>query len=495
MPDLMTLMTFGQCLKEILAEKKISASALARMMELKSRNSLFRILDDTSGPAAQMSFYDQLIGKDCLALTDQQRNMLLRALEISRLGVDCYRSNMALHRLFTEVGRPKMNEPIRVQLRNGGEASLEQLMEAYASGRSLSMNITGCCDRGIFEIIASYLLTQDTRSKVSIRHYLYTGGDDIIRSVTAVQPVLYFPNYRGYCVEPGGCSVEREQIFRANNMGVQFIDKDGKEHIHILALFEHRRFLLIDRCSEDSLNVFNEIVRDGSRWMRPIKSTFARYRNPEDYRDFMEVCGKLERGRAIYIVRRDIPVAFIHPDTVFPAIEEGFRRVNYCPDERQKKELCDIQLRRFENFYHKSRPTHIIFSQEEMMKFARTGEQQSCFLILRPYTPQERVSILAHIRVEAEDNPYFNVYFFKPSFQPPDTEISLYEGKGVCFSRIDTEDRPSADYTETLITHKAFCEKYKAFFLKDLIVNQVISREETLAFLDHLIEVARQSKN
>ena len=495
MPDSMTLMTFGQCLKQILAEKKISASALARMMELRSRNSLFRILDDTSGPAAQMTFYDQLIRKDCLTLTDEQRNMLLNALEISRLGVDCYRSNMALHRLFTEAGQPRKNEPIRVQLRDGGEASLDRLMEEYASGKSLNMNITGCCDRGIFEIIATYLLTQDTRSKVSIRHYLYTGGDDIIRAVTAVQPVLYSPNYKGYCVEPGGCSAEREQIFRGNNIGIQFIDKDGREHIHILALFEHRRFLLIDRCSEDSLNVFNEMVKDGVRWMRPIKSTFALYRNPEDYQDFMEVCGKLERGRTIYIVRRDIPVAFIHPDTVLPAIEESFHYAGYVPDDIQKKKLCDVQLGRFENFYRKSRPTHIIFSQKEMLKFAQTGEQQSCFLILRPYTPQERVSILSHIRVQAEDNPYFNVYFFKPSFQPPDTEISLYEGKGVRFSRIDTCDQPSCDYAETLITHKAFCEKYKAFFLKDLIVNQVIGREETLAFLDYLIEVAEQYKN
>ncbi len=126
------------------------------------------------------------------------------------------------------------------------------------------------------------------------------------------------------------------------------------------------------------------------------------------------------------------------------------------------------------------------------MRFAQTGEQRSCFLALRPYTPQERVSILTHIRVHAEDNPYFHVYFFKPSFQPLDPEIGMYEGKGVRFSRMDDCNHPRNEYAETLITHKAFCEKYKAFFLNDLIVNQVISREETLAFLDRLIETARQ---
>ena len=55
------LMTFGQCLRHILKEKNLSASALSRMMENKSRNSLFRILDDTSSPAAQEAFCEKLI--------------------------------------------------------------------------------------------------------------------------------------------------------------------------------------------------------------------------------------------------------------------------------------------------------------------------------------------------------------------------------------------------------------------------------------------------
>ena len=54
------LLTFGQCLKQLLTKRKLSASALSRMMEQKSRNSIFRVLDDTSGPAAQTAFYESL---------------------------------------------------------------------------------------------------------------------------------------------------------------------------------------------------------------------------------------------------------------------------------------------------------------------------------------------------------------------------------------------------------------------------------------------------
>lgn len=50
-PAAQPLLTFGQCLKQILKTRKLSASALSRMMEQKSRNSMFRILDV---PAARL---------------------------------------------------------------------------------------------------------------------------------------------------------------------------------------------------------------------------------------------------------------------------------------------------------------------------------------------------------------------------------------------------------------------------------------------------------
>ena len=58
-PTVQPLLTFGQCLKNILGARKLSASALSRMMEQKSRNSMFRILDDTGGPAVQAAFLIQ----------------------------------------------------------------------------------------------------------------------------------------------------------------------------------------------------------------------------------------------------------------------------------------------------------------------------------------------------------------------------------------------------------------------------------------------------
>ena len=86
-PTVQPLLTFGQCLKNILGARKLSASALSRMMEQKSRNSMFRILDDTGGPAVQAAFFESLKASDCLHLTEQEERELERALEVSRFGV------------------------------------------------------------------------------------------------------------------------------------------------------------------------------------------------------------------------------------------------------------------------------------------------------------------------------------------------------------------------------------------------------------------------
>lgn len=102
-PTVQPLLTFGQCLKNILGARKLPASALSRMMEQKSRNSMFRILDDTGGPAVQAAFFESLKASDCLHLTEQEERELERALEVSRFGVAGYMTNQAMHRLLGDV--------------------------------------------------------------------------------------------------------------------------------------------------------------------------------------------------------------------------------------------------------------------------------------------------------------------------------------------------------------------------------------------------------
>ena len=125
------LLTFGQCLKQLLTKRKLSASALSRMMEQKSRNSIFRVLDDTSGPAAQTAFYESLIASDCLSLTQEEKDALSRSLEVSRVGAVGYRSNQAMHRLLGDVDiKPQPDVPFRVdRSSDGSRTTFEEAMQ------------------------------------------------------------------------------------------------------------------------------------------------------------------------------------------------------------------------------------------------------------------------------------------------------------------------------------------------------------------------------
>lgn len=180
-PTVQPLLTFGQCLKNILGARKLSASALSRMMEQKSRNSMFRILDDTGGPAVQAAFFESLKASDCLHLTEREERELERALEVSRFGVAGYMTNQAMHRLLGDVDlQAAADDSLRVdRSRDGSVTTLRESMERLAAEQKrVHFVITGCCYRRVLERIAAAFA--GSACEMSIEHYLYTGGDEII---------------------------------------------------------------------------------------------------------------------------------------------------------------------------------------------------------------------------------------------------------------------------------------------------------------------------
>ena len=134
-----------------------------------------------------------------------------------------------------------------------------------------------------------------------------------------------------------------------------------------------------------------------------------------------------------------------------------------------------------------------IFSKQAMARFAKTGRQSDHFFAMRPFTREERVAVLTHLKAQNEQNPYFSIYFFKPEYHQPRTEICLYEGKGTMLTKADTDYDFSGMHAEALITQPEFSRKYKEFFLKDLLESKVLSPKETLAAFDELIEIAKDA--
>lgn len=480
---------FGPYLKKVLSDRKISASELARMMAYKSRNSIFRILDEEGGHTARQAFYDRLIEEDPLKLSDDERAEMRQALEVSRVGMQTFMSNRAMREMMMNAEDETDIEGIEIVSENGRENAF--IEESVRSCREIHLVVMGCCSREVFASISA-LLSEKKNGKVSVTHFIYTGSEEIIRNVSAIQPMLYKKYYKAYCVEPGTFSPEREWLYRTNFAFVRVQDESGSWYNRQLLMVDEKRFIMFSRQKSGSENLLKLIFGEDIEKMPMLKKGY--FVQDADYPAYTRSCLALEQGRAIYTIKLDVPISYVNADILLECLKDDVdagRMQNWPGMPETIGELERIHRARWDNLFGKHRMTHTIFSKEAMERFAKTGCQTDHFFALRPYKPLERVRILSHIREQAEINPYFNVYFFKDGFLPPQMEIGLYEGVGTLLNKPFTHYDLSGDHTETLITQKEFCECYKEYFVKDLLDKRVIGQEETLRTLDELIEIAR----
>ena len=495
-PAAQPLLTFGQCLKQILNTRRLSASALSRMMEQKSRNSMFRILDDTGGPAVQAAFFENLKESDCLRLTQEEERALETALEVSRVGPTGYMTNLAMHRLLGDVDvQTSPDVPFRVDRSlDGSVTTLREAMHRLVrEQKRVQFTITGCCYRAVFDRIIEAFGKSDC--EFSIKHYMYTGGDEIISCVSAIQPVLYLPSYTGYCIGENMFNAQREQVYRCNTITAHCEDAQGQKRTYMVMMIDPRRMISIGLADERNIGILERMMREDQPKMHPIKSSFALNHTPEDYLAYTESFWRLERGRGVYDIKLDVPINFISPEVLVGPARDGFVEKGFAQGEALDamiRRFYDVHQKRFDNYFQKRRPTHTIFSKQAMAQFAQTGKQSDHFFAMRPLTKEERVAVLTHLKTQNEQNPYFFVYFFKPEYHQPRTEICLYEGKGTMLTKADTDYDFSGVHTEALITQPEFSRKYKEFFLKDLLESKVLSPRETQEAFDELIEIAKQ---
>lgn len=476
------LVDFGTCLAQVLRENGISASEAAKRLGYKSRNSMFRLLGGQGSHSVMRACVQKL--RDCpeMDVSGEQLERLGVAMEVSRLGLEGYLSNQAMRSML----RPE-NDADAESWQDGG------LFKALASGREIALTMTGCCERDLMTALAKALPLRTPGARVRVEHYLYMGGDEVIESVAAVQPLLYAACYAAWGVSPGVFPRELERLCRGNRILARWRDERGKWHACDASLVGRRELAVMPLPGGGEPCALEDVLARGRSRMTPLKSEFTLTHTPLDYLTYTRECAELERGRAIYTIKPDVPICFIHPDILLRAVRDGFPSQNFGQgaelDELIEK-LWAIHVKRWENYFTKRRPTHTIFSLPEMERFARTGRQSDHFFAMTPYTPQERAAILRHLREQEAANPSFHVHFFVEGYRPPRSEIGLYEGAGTLMAKPDTHYDLHCDHAEVIVTQTEFCRKYKEYFVHDLLEHHVLTPEQTLTELDRLIHIA-----
>lgn len=490
-PILEPVQELGPCLKQMLRKKKISASELARRMNCKSRNSIFRILDGKGGHSVQQAFCRRLIEENPMSLGERERAELAQALEVSRVGVQTFMNNRAMRELLMNVTQeaPK----VRIETDDPEDPDFHKALERLARGKKAYLTITGCCDRAIFDALRERIYKTDVTCEVKVRHFIYTGEAEIVRSISAIQPLLYCECYSAYGVQPGTMSKERESIYRSNCIYIHAQAADGSWYDQQMILVDRGIFApLYQHSSQEEDRYMSFFARDMAR-MPEIKASFGKNQGLESYLSYTEGCRKLEQNRASYTIKLDIPISYIRTDILLPCARDGLRESG-MEDEAVLEGLVEIHRQRYDNYRTKKKTTHIILSKAAMERFSRTGRQSDHFFALRTYTPWERAAILRDLREHTEQNENFRIYFFKESFEPPLTEIGLYEGVGTLLTKPYTHYDLAGDHAEAIITQAEFSARYREFYVGDLLERHVLSREETMGVLEELIEIAENAQ-
>lgn len=490
-PVLEPILDFGTCLKRILESRRISASELARMMAYKSRNSIFRILDEEGGEMARQAFYDRLTTEDPLQLTQEERKALFQALEVSRVGKRTFLSNYAMRELLLNAGGETDMPRVRIDaFRNKDDPNFHNALAAIAKGKKAYITITGCCDRAIFEALRERIYKTDVTCEVRVTHLIYTGEEEIVQNISAIQPLLYCDFYKAYCVQPGVFSKEREAVYRQNYIYVYMQDMQNIWYNQVFMLVDKGVFVPLAKVRVEQSRPFSAFFSSDVASMPLLKAEFSDGGEMKSYLDYTRSCRKLEMNRAIYTIKLDVSINCIHPEILLPCITDEFRQGEDA--QRMIDELWRVHLDRWENLFGKKKASHIIFSKEAMLRFAKTGRQSDHFFAFRAYTPKERVAILENLLRQEQENPNFHIYFFKEDFDLPLTEIGLYEGIGTLMTKPYTHYNLAGDHAETIITQKEFCERYKEFYVEDLLKRHVVSAQETLEYMNKLIEIAKE---
>ncbi|MBR5560155.1 MAG: hypothetical protein IKU73_01925 [Clostridia bacterium] len=491
-PIIRPMLDFGPCVRQILQKRNISASEFARMMGYKSRNSIFRILDGEGGHGPRQALYDRLTSEDMLSLTQQERRELFQALEISRVGLVAFLNNRAMRELMMDVFMEEEADEIRVLSMDGRKAHVDGLYGSIDHLKEIEITITGCCDRQILTQLNERLTGKNTTFRIT--HFVYTGEEELIRNISAIQPLLYRSDYTAYAVEPGMFSRERQRLYRNNMIYVHSIPYEGRQYDRAFVMADKGCFLALKQRDAGSISQLDAFFKQDAMRMRPLKDD--RNEGVADYVAYTEECLRMEQSRTMYTIKRDVPLSCVQTDILSQCVLEGFAAAGIAPQEEIApllEQLQRVHNLRFENHFTKRKPSHMVFDRAAMERFTQTGRQSDHFFAFRAYTPQERVRILTNLREQAAENPYFNVYFFKPEYEAPQMEIALFEGMGTLMAKPDTNYNLMGEHTETIITQESFCACYKNYYMQDLLERQVTDKQETLDILDQLIEMAKNA--
>lgn len=482
--------SFGQCLQRLLNEDGISASAAARLVGFRSRNSLFRILSGETSVEVDARFLAALRRVMGEKWSESRWIELETALDVKRMGLRQYTDNRAFCQGMYGGG-PERSYMVECLTPEGlTERPLGEMLQEVCREGQITVVISGCCERGLTGLLAASFSDAAQSGRLTVRHYIDSGSDVMVPHLLSALPLMSKVWYNARLVDEAHCPAEMAAVYRVNIICLAVQITDGPRRIYQLVQCDHDRF--VEAWGESVQSQLISVLDRHRFQLGLLKPMADASSGPEAFVRYTQQYAQLESDCMILSIKPDVHFNLVPTSLLYQAILEGFGQAGMASGNELNELLASLQEihdGRIANMYGKRRPTHIVYSLQAMEQFMRTGVQSDHFFIQRAYTVEERRSIIRQLLTQMKQDPYFNICFLRPELPELRTEMTFYEGKGVLLMDAYTSYDLHDDHSEALITLPEFQNSFQKFFFDVLLERMVLSRQESMAQLERLLQL------
>ena len=491
-------LTFGEAMLELLKKRGLSATAVAEELGFKSRTAFFRILHDESRMLSIQKCFEAVKGSALLALSKEETDALVEAMQVSLLGKQTYGIHRVLHQMIYPADNRERNADIEI-VGIEGIRTIDDVISLIPKGGRINIMMAGRSSKYIVDRI--HRLTQE-RKVERITHLFAIDEEDAedVKVFSCISDILFSSVYSAYYLIETGTG-KKNWWLRSGVVMFDHTAENGERKTVQITWLNRNRYFCLTAQNDSGMVFWRSLFENHDEELIPLKKEAVMDQaepapDLERYIAFTDEYRKLESSRAIYTIKQDFPINCVPVDILAPMVIKTYYS-SFAEESKETNEqirrLYGIHEARSSNIYNRKKPVHFVLSPKAMMEFARTGQRSDHFFLGRPYTVEERVRLLTLLRDQTRDNPNFNIWMMKNADIVDDKEVTVYDGYGVAMVKADTSWCLEQDHQEVMLESRMLAKHFKSYFVSSLLTSSVMSREESIAMLDEIIEAARNA--
>lgn len=446
-------MNFGDYLRNLLSEKQVSIAELAKKLNIKSKNEIYRLFQNKHSYEKTSELMEKILS--VVQVSQGERNELYNLMNGCKIGYSERKANRILSKLYAKERSGE--SPKFMPFVNFIKENSQKDITVY-----VGMIQENQC------VILSRLLDEYPSLKVIHTVDFNTTDEKIASQLFAV--ITFFQNNNHRLFEKSGQS----------DNAVLAVVKD--ESICKMAVFDNNTFCesnisaeMADYINEKKLEACGDELKQNRVKMG-------------DYEQMLEYTCACDLNET-YVIHGMICLAEI-PFKILYRLFEDANYFGFPLEHPFIQSILEVE-KKHDEFRNNSDVTHFyLMSENYLKKFLQTGVTSGYINEFRPLNLDERIETLKMFEYSGHGVRY-NCRFFKEGYDVIDTECCSIDNVGVYIT--DSQSTPKKTYMQAVITHPKAMRVFRSFS-KWFWDSCMYSDEESRDMLDKYVEELKKSE-